>query len=110
LDNKWFTANRMTLTFILLGSVIFLFIIMPLARMIVASDGKILLDSLLDSEVRGAIWLSLYAALIATMVGLVLGVPPHRNTPHGGWYRPALCFWTPVYGRQGFSFHGDRFC
>jgi len=75
LDNKWFTANRMTLTFILLGSVIFLFIIMPLARMIVASNGKILLDSLLDSEVRGAIWLSLYAALIATMVGLVLGVP-----------------------------------
>ena len=75
MGNKWFTANRMTLTFILLGLVIFLFIIMPLVKMIVASDGKILLDSLLDSEVRGAIWLSLYAALIATMVGLVLGVP-----------------------------------
>ena len=75
MGNKWFTANRMTLTFILLGLVIFLFIIMPLARMIVASDVKILLDSLLDSEVRGAIWLSLYAALIATMIGLVLGVP-----------------------------------
>ncbi len=71
----WFTVNRMTFTFILLGLVIFLFIVVPLAKMIVASDGGILLDSLLDPQVRGAIWLSLYAALIATAVGFVLGVP-----------------------------------
>jgi len=65
----------MTLTFILLGLVIFLFIIVPLIKMISASDSKILWDTLLDSEVKGAIWLSLYAALIATAVGCILGVP-----------------------------------
>ncbi len=72
---KLITVNKMTLTFVLLGLAIFLFIIVPLIKMIVASDPGILLDTLFDSEVRGAIWLSLYAALIATAVGCVLGVP-----------------------------------
>ena len=75
MNKKWFITNRMTLTFILLGLVIFLFIIVPLINMIAASDPSILLDTLLDPQVRGAIWLSLYAAIIATIVGLVLGVP-----------------------------------
>jgi len=75
LGKKWFTANRMTLTFILLGLIIFLFIIVPLGKMIAASDPKILFNTLFDPEVRGAIWLSLYAALIATAVGFVLGIP-----------------------------------
>jgi len=65
----------MTLTFILLGLIIFLFIIVPLIKMIVASDPKILFNTLLDSEVIGSIWLTLYAALIATTVGFFLGVP-----------------------------------
>jgi molybdate/tungstate transport system permease protein len=43
--------------------------------MIVSSDPKILLDTLLDSEVLSSIWLTLYAALIATAVGCILGVP-----------------------------------
>ena len=75
MGKKWFTANRMTLTFVLLGLVIFLFIIVPLGKMIVASDPKILLDTALDSRVIGAIWLSLYAAFIATAVGCLPGVP-----------------------------------
>ncbi len=75
MNKKWFTTNRMTFTFVLLGLVIFLFIIVPLIKMIAASDPAILLDTLLDPQVRGAIWLSLYAALIATVIGLVLGVP-----------------------------------
>jgi len=75
LGKKWFTANGMTLTFVLLGLIIFLFIIVPLIKMIVASDPKILFDTLLDSEVIGSIWLTLYAALIATAVGFLLGVP-----------------------------------
>jgi len=65
----------MTLTFILLGLVIFLFIIVPLIKMVAASDPQILLDTLFDSEVREAIWLTLYAALIATTTGFILGVP-----------------------------------
>jgi len=65
----------MTLTFVLLGLVIFLFIIVPLIKMIVASDPRILIDTALNSKVIGAIWLSLYAAFIATAVGFLLGVP-----------------------------------
>ena len=75
MGKKWFIANRMTVTFTLLGLIIFLFIIVPLIKTIATSDPRILLDTLLDSEVRDAIWLSLYAALIATAVGFVLGVP-----------------------------------
>jgi len=75
LTKKWFITNRMTVTFVLLGLVIFLFIIVPLLKMIVASDPKILLDTALDSKVISAIWLTLYAALIATTIGFFLGVP-----------------------------------
>ncbi len=75
MSKRWLTTNRMTLTFILLGLIIFLFIIVPLIKMIVASDPKILLDTLFDPEVRDAIWLSLYAAVIATAVGFIFGVP-----------------------------------
>jgi len=75
LSKKWFTTNKMTLTFILLGLIIFLFIIVPLVKMVVTSDPKILLETLLDPEVRGAIWLTLYAALLATIVGFTLGIP-----------------------------------
>ena len=72
---KWFAANRMLLTFALLGLLIFMFIVLPLAKMIFASSPAILLETLLDPEVTGAIWLSLYTALIATIIGFLLGVP-----------------------------------
>jgi len=75
LIKQWVTTNKMTLTFILLGLVIFLFVVVPLFKMIGTSDPRILLDTLFDTEVRDAIWLSIYAALIATGVGFVLGVP-----------------------------------
>jgi len=75
LGKKWFTTNRMTLTFILLGLIIFLFIIVPLIKMIAASDPQLLFNTLLDPEVIGSIWLTLYAALIATAIGFFLGVP-----------------------------------
>jgi len=75
MGKRWFTTNKMMFTFILLGLLIFLFIVVPLIKMIVVSDPGILLDTLLDPEVRGAIWLTLYAALLATIVGFVLGIP-----------------------------------
>jgi len=75
MGKRWFTTNKMMFTFILLGLLIFLFIVVPLIKMIVVSDPGILLDTLFDPEVRGAIWLTLYAALLATTVGFVLGVP-----------------------------------
>jgi molybdate/tungstate transport system permease protein len=69
--------NRMALTFFLLGLLIFLFIIIPLAKMIFSSvsEAQILWQTILDSKVTGAIGLTLYTALIATLVGFLLGVP-----------------------------------
>ena len=69
--------NKMTLTFLLLGLLIFLFIIIPLAKMIFASasEAEILWKTILDPKVTSAIGLTLFAALIATLVGFLLGVP-----------------------------------
>ena len=74
---KFINKNRLTVTFVLLGLLIFLFIIIPLVKMISASasDADVLWDTILDPEVRGAIGLTLYAALISTLVGFVLGIP-----------------------------------
>lgn len=72
---KWIATNKMKFTFILLGLVMFLFIVVPLIRMVSTSDPRVLYTTLLDIEVRNAIWLSLYAALIAAAVGFVFGVP-----------------------------------
>ena len=72
---KWIATNKMKFTFILLGLAMFLFIVVPLIRMVSASDPRVLYTTLLDTEVRNAIWLSLYAALIAAAVGFVFGVP-----------------------------------
>ena len=71
---EWLRSNKLTLTFVLLGAIIFLFIVVPLFRMIFASDPGILRETLLDPEVTKAILLTLWAALIATGVGF----PPRR--------------------------------
>jgi len=68
-------ANKMTLTFALLALVIMLFVFVPLAKTIFSSSPAPLFDTLLDGQVRGAIWLSIYTALLATLVGTVFGVP-----------------------------------
>jgi molybdate/tungstate transport system permease protein len=65
----------MTLVFSLLGLIILLFIAIPLGKMIFGSDPAILWDTLTDGEVIKSIWLTLYAALIATAFGCLLGVP-----------------------------------
>jgi molybdate/tungstate transport system permease protein len=74
---KWIVSNRLTLTFFLLGLLIFLFVVIPLGKMIFSSvsDAEILWDTILDPKVTGAIGLTLYAALIATVIGFILGVP-----------------------------------
>lgn len=71
----WFPVGRLTLIFLLLGGLILAFITVPILKMVFASNPAILLDSLFDSEVAASIVLTLYAALIATAIGFVLGVP-----------------------------------
>lgn len=61
--------------FLLLGLVILAFLTVPVAKMILASDPVILIETFLDKEVSAAISLTLYAALIATVIGFILGTP-----------------------------------
>ena len=75
MNRKWSITNSMTLTFILLGMIIFLFIIVPLIKTIFTAEPGILLETALDSEVLKAIGLTLYSALMATTIGFFLGVP-----------------------------------
>jgi len=74
---KWIVSHRLTLTFLLLGAIIFLFVVVPLVNMLLSSVSEpgILWDTILDPVVTGAIGLTLLAALIATLVGFILGVP-----------------------------------
>ena len=69
--------HTLTWTFALLGLVIFLFITVPLLKMLLSSVAEpvIFWKTLVDPQVAEAIWLTLYAALIATIVGFILGVP-----------------------------------
>lgn len=61
--------------FLLLGLVILAFLTVPVAKMILASDPAILMETFLDKEVSAAICLTLYAAMIATVIGFILGTP-----------------------------------
>lgn len=72
---KKYFFNKMSIVFTLLGLIILLFIAIPLGKMIFGSDPAILLKTFLDPQVIGAIWLTLYTALIATVFGCLFGVP-----------------------------------
>lgn len=72
---RWIARRRLTITFLLLGTVILLFIFIPLAKTLFSSSPSLLWETLLEGEVISSIWLTLYTALIATVVGLLLGVP-----------------------------------
>ncbi len=67
--------NKLTLLFIFLGILILLFILVPLVKMVIASSPGILWDTLKDDQVQDSIWLTIKTALIATMIGLISGVP-----------------------------------
>jgi len=72
---KRLVRNKLTIAFLLLGLLILLFIFVPLAKMVVASDFGVLWDTCKDDQVRDSIWLTIKTALIATLIGLILGVP-----------------------------------
>lgn len=61
--------------FLVLGGTILVFLAVPVLKMIFSSSPSILWDSLFEKDVAASIALTLYAALIATAIGFVLGVP-----------------------------------
>jgi len=64
-----------TLLFIILGILILLFIFAPLFKMIFLSDKGAMAQALFDAETMQSIWLTIYAAIFATGIGFILGVP-----------------------------------
>lgn len=68
-------ADKMRASFVVLGSLLILFIVWPLLRTVTASSPVILWQTLLDEEVRDSIGLTFYGSLIATAIAFVCGVP-----------------------------------
>jgi molybdate/tungstate transport system permease protein len=69
--------HKLTYFFALLGLVIFLFITVPLFKMVLSSvaEPEIFWKTLVDRQVIEAIWLTFHAALTATIVGFIFGIP-----------------------------------
>ena len=61
--------------FSVLGATIVLFILAPIVRMIFAGSYGGLAEALSSSEVRSSIALTMICALLATLTGMVLGLP-----------------------------------
>lgn len=83
---KWVKTNRLTLGFLLPGVAILLFIAVPLIKVVFGVSPAELFNTLFDETAINAIWLTLYAALISTAIGFLLGVPlayllARRNFP-----------------------------
>lgn len=68
-------ADRMRAVFVLLGSLLLLFVAWPLLRTVTASSPVVLWQTLLDEEVRNAILLTFYSSAVATVIAFVCGVP-----------------------------------
>ena len=68
-------ADKMRTSFVVLGSLLLLFIAWPLLKMLSASPPGLLWQTLLEDDVRASILLTLYGSLIATLIAFVCGVP-----------------------------------
>ena len=68
-------SHGFTLMLAVLGGLILLFILAPLFKMVFLSDKQALWLALMDSDTMQSIGLTIYAALISTAIGFVLGVP-----------------------------------
>ncbi len=72
------TQSRLSLfhlIFLLLGALLLLFIVAPLVRLTLAASFPEFSESLGDDELWASIWLTLRAAGVATLIGVLFGVP-----------------------------------
>jgi molybdate/tungstate transport system permease protein len=65
----------MYLAFAAMGALLVLFLAIPLLRTVLSTTPAALWRTLVDAEVRHSILLTFYCGLLATAVGLMLGVP-----------------------------------
>ncbi|MHC1783071.1 MAG: ABC transporter permease [Anaerolineaceae bacterium] len=68
-------SGKFPLLFPLLGGLLILFLVLPLAVTLFSSTPELLGETLLDAEVRRSIGLTLLSAALATTIGLVGGLP-----------------------------------
>jgi len=68
-------ANKLLLFFVFLGTLLVLFIALPLLRTVTASSPALLWETLLDNDVRNAISLTFLSSAFATLLALILGLP-----------------------------------
>lgn len=61
--------------FILLGSILILFIAWPLMKTVISSSPAQILETIGDSEVQQSILLTFYSAFLATVIAFVCGIP-----------------------------------
>lgn len=64
-----------TVFFAFMGSFLFLFILIPIVNLMVSSNLNTIIANLEDVSVIGSIFISIYAALIATVIAIIFGVP-----------------------------------
>lgn len=64
-----------TIFFVLMGFFILAFIVLPVATLLLSEDIGTLIETARDPLVFDAIFLSVYAAFLATLIALALGVP-----------------------------------
>ncbi len=72
---KLFFRHGFAFCFIVLGIVILLFILVPLLKMVFLSDKRALWLAFFDTETMQSVLLTIYAALIASVIGFILGAP-----------------------------------
>jgi molybdate/tungstate transport system permease protein len=65
----------MMLIFGFLGAILFLFIILPVINTCLRVSPGALVETAMDTEVQGAIFMSLFSATITTCIALAFGVP-----------------------------------
>jgi molybdate/tungstate transport system permease protein len=74
-SGKYLTRHSLITIFVILGLIILLFILVPLAKMVFFSDKETLIESLVDPVTLKSIGLTLGCGLLASAVGFLLGVP-----------------------------------
>ena len=67
--------NWFVVTFAVIGGALLLFVFLPILTTLLGTGGALLWQTLQDPEIWSALWLTFYAALWATLLALISGIP-----------------------------------
>ncbi len=69
------TKSLFIISLIILSSILILFIILPILKMLISSNFTLLFESFKDTEIMSSVQLSIKSALISTIIALIFGIP-----------------------------------